>query len=185
MPHERSHVIIDRPPTTSLEINEIRFTIPDHDIAWLEVPVHEGRNIRRPVQKVQREAFEVILKQDLVEFQTRRLQKTVFEIIQVEHHHTQVKLRLRIAYEKVKALGSFELKPREHGHGPAQKFLRRLVKEDIGAKIFLDVAHLVLADRKDVRDIQSLGTEMPRQGNEGMVLRPVKTDDTDACASVG
>ena len=94
---EGNEVIVDGTTSSALEINEIRLSIADHDIAGLEIPAQEGIATVRACENVPGKALEIILQGNLVEFKRGRLQETVFEIVQVEVHHPAVEAALGIA----------------------------------------------------------------------------------------
>ena len=126
---------MQRPTAPSLKINKIRLSLGNHHISRLEVSQHEGRfliesSVRKSESRcrkqVIRKSFKIILKPDLIKFHTGRLEKAIFEIIQVEHHHPSAEGRLRIADIEVKIASSRYLKLREHGHSTTQHFLQTL-----------------------------------------------------------
>ena len=58
---EGHQVIVDWTTPSALEINEIRLSIADHDIAGLEIPAQEGIATVRACKNVPGKAFVVVL----------------------------------------------------------------------------------------------------------------------------
>ena len=119
MMYEGDYIIIYRSAFSSLEINEIRLSVPDHDISGVEVSVEECRSVF--FQEVIRQRLEILLKQHFIEFDPKRFQKAVFEIVQVEHYHLAVIAGLMAAVGKVKPFSTLKLYLRQESHRPAQK----------------------------------------------------------------
>ena len=170
LPDEGCHVIICRSPPATLKINEIRLTIPYHHVPRLEVPVHECGGILRC--QILPHRLKILLQADLVEFQTRRLQKAVFEIIEVEENHPAVELGLGEADIEVQTLRSVKLDLRKQADCLLQDFpffrgvipalppsLHQVIEQCI-PQILLEIAHPVPTDRQDLRDIDSTTEEM-------------------------
>ena len=83
LPKERCHIIIDRTSATTLEVNEIWFSILQHDVARLEVTIEEG--VLLVIKQIISQALEVLLELVLVELDTLELEEAVLEIVEVEH----------------------------------------------------------------------------------------------------
>ena len=111
MVYEGDYIIIYRSAFSSLKIYKARPSVPDHDISGIEVPIKECRRVL--FQEVIRQCFKIILQQHFVEFDSKRFQKAVFEIVQVKHYHPAVIAGLMAAVGKVKPLCSLKLDLRQ------------------------------------------------------------------------
>ena len=120
LPYERDKVIVYGPPSSSLKINEIWNTVLDHHISGLEIAVKESVNgkartgyaTRATVpagDKVARKSLEIIFEGYFIELQPGRLQKTIFEIVQIEHHRLKVEFLHRMAHRPVQIRPALEL----------------------------------------------------------------------------
>ena len=97
-----------------------------------------------------------------MEFQSGWFQKTVLEIVQVEHHHPPAERRLRVPDRIIKASSALKLHLRKKGYGAAQQFLCLLqpagleitahlvIQHDV-THILLDICHPVLPHGIDFR----------------------------------
>ena len=116
-----------------------------------------------------------------MEFQSGRFQKTVLEIVQVEHHHPPAERRLRVPDRIIKASSALKLHLRKKGYGAAQQFLCLLqpaglelvahlvIQHDV-THILLDICHPVLTHGIDFRYRQTSRPEMRGHSDEGIVL---------------
>ena len=180
LPDKRSHIIMHRSALSSLEIYKIRLAVMNHDIPCLKIPVHES--IVMPFQQFLRKEFKILFKSGFIEFQPRSLQKTVFEIIQVRHHHPAVELRLRPAHAEVQPLRSLELDFRQTGNGfQKQGLLLRTVisrlpsgghgiKKAAVTEILLQIIQAVSTDRHHLGDAEALASEMPGHAYKRLIL---------------
>ena len=127
LPEEGGHIVINRTAAATLEVNEPGFSVHQHHIPRIEVPIEES--VGRLGQEVRPEAVEIVLQAHFVEFQPAEFQKVVLEIVQVEIHHPCIEGRLRIAYREVQSAGAFNLDLRESGQGFAQQrhFIRAIL----------------------------------------------------------
>ena len=111
--------------------------------------------------------MEVCFEFQFVEVESCGLEEAILEIVEVEEHTVGVELRLRIAVGEVESACSPNLYVRQFAYGFHQQFLldQRIsssgitssgygVEERGGAKVGLQVAHLVVADGDDLRHRQ-------------------------------
>ena len=189
LPDKGSDIVVDRTLASSLEIDEIRLAVLDHDVPCLEISVHEG--LPHVLHDVILHPVEIILKPYLIEFQACSLQETILEIIQVKHHQPLIEGRLGIADAPVEVFGPLELNMREHLHRAAEQpaligaVLPAFASpgdhpvELVISQIFLNIPESVTADSQDVRHLEPFLEEMAGKGDEGIVLLPAGTYDTD------
>ena len=163
-------------------IDEIRTALGvEHDIACLEITVHEAVSLLR--DKVFRKEAEVGFKLQFVEIKFGRLEETVLKIIQVEQHGVLVKLGLRITIGPVQSARATYLYVRKLANSIDKQLLLTLVVASAGlasaayrteqrhtSKVFLQVTKLIVRHSKDVRHRKLALLEMPRKVNEGMVF---------------
>ena len=189
LPDEGGDIIIDRSAAATLEVDEIRGAFLHHDVSCLEVSVHEG--VPHVFNQVFLELFEVILKFSLVEVKSRGLEKTVLEIVQIEHYHPGVESRLRIADVEIKPLGPDVLDLRKHLHDleeqallvvavfPALAALRHYQVELVIAEILLKIGHAVRTYGEHLRHTDIFFYEMVVYFYESPVLLERRTYDSD------
>ena len=181
---KRREVVLHRAAAASLEIDETGLTVLYHDVARLEVAVHEG--IALKIHRILHQPVEIVLETDLVELEPRQLQEVVFEIVDVEIHHAPVELPVREAYVPVEALPDLELHRRQKGdrvmyprqlldgiRGVRDSRLQKLEELPV-AQILLEVAHSVAGDGEYVRCMQPCGLEALSYREEGAVLGGVR-----------
>ena len=196
LPKERSQVIIIRAFASTLVIYEIRAALSvEHDVASLEVTVHEAVRLLR--NKVFREEAEVCLKLQFVEIKLGRLQETILKIIQVEEHAVLVELRLGITICPVKPARTADLYIRQLADGIDQQLLLTLIvpatglaaaadcaKQRHAAKVFLQITKFVVRHGNDARHGQLPLPEMPGKVNESVVLIAARANNAYNRASV-
>ena len=95
------------------------------------------------------------------------------------------------AVGKVKPFRALKLYLRQEGHRPAQKVfhfrhalspspcLRIKVKQDIVAKIILNISHIVFAYRQNGRNAHPLGSQLPVYGHKCLVFKDIDPDNSD------
>ena len=156
--------------------------IDQHHIPCLEVTIEESLSIVG-IRQVLSQQTEVGLQLQLVEVYLRSLQKTVFEIVEVEEHRVFVEGGLRIAVGKVKTVGTHHLNLGQLADGAAQQFLflQRVaatclttttngVEQRDRTQIGLDIAQLVVADSKNRGYGQLTLRKMLGQIDKGVIL---------------
>ena len=107
LPQERSHVVVDGTFAPALKVDEPRFTVLDHDVAALEVAVHERG--RTAAQQYVGHLLEVVLEAVLLEVESGGFEEAILEVVQVPQDAAAVELGLRIAVGEVHAFGSGKL----------------------------------------------------------------------------
>src|ERR1700722_19217229 len=107
-----SNVILQRPFASALIIEKKRLTIAQHDVARLEIPVHEIVAIR--AQQESRQTVEIVFQCLLIEGNSRQAQKVIFKIIEVPGDGLPVKASSRIANAVVQIASCFNLKARQY-----------------------------------------------------------------------
>ena len=187
LPQKRGHVVVERAAASALEVDEIRLIVDEHDVAALEVTVHEG--VRLAAHQHHRHRLEVVLQLVLVKLQSGGFQETVFEIVEVPHHRAVVELRQREAFVEVQSRCSAELHigqqpyrfyqqlALEGREGPCQAALFDNLVEDGVAQVGLQVCHTVVRDLQHLRHGQAHLAEMSGQIDECLVLGQVGADD--------
>ena len=180
LPQEGSDVVVERSFPSALEVNEPRFAILYHDVAALEVAVHEG--VGRTVKQHVAHLLEVVLQPVFLKFQTGCFQEAVFEVVQVPKHGALVELGLRIAMREVESFRSGKLYGREQTDGLAEQFffffregvgdasLLDGVEEERVAQVFLQVEQLVVRYAEHLRYGQVLLLEVFRHVEERLVF---------------
>ena len=79
---QRNHIVLQRSFSSALEINEIRFAVFHHDVARLEIAVHE-EIVGRRADKIG-EGVEIVVQARFIENDFLMwLDEIIFEIIQV------------------------------------------------------------------------------------------------------
>ena len=79
---QRNHIIVQRPFTPALEVNEIQLVVLDHDVARLEIAIHE--EVAWSLADEVGEGLEVLAQSRLVEVDFLvRLDEIVFEVVQI------------------------------------------------------------------------------------------------------
>ena len=123
LPQERCHVIVIRSAATTLEINEIRFSLGiEHDIARLEVTIEEPLFVvgRREVLGQQ---VEIGLEFQFVEIEFGSLQEAILEVVEVEQHAVGIEGRLGITVGEVEAVSTIDLDVRQLTDGATKQLL--------------------------------------------------------------
>ena len=123
LPQKRSYIIIHRTFSSSLKINKVRhqlllafrLSFHHHHIARLKIAIHKGTHLTLKQDICQ--TLKLILQFILLEIQTRSLQKTIFEVVQIPENRAQIKFWLRITLIKIKLLGSHHLQFSQSAHG--------------------------------------------------------------------
>ncbi len=121
LPQERGHVVVERPAASALKIYEPRLAVLYHDVAALEVAVHERAALR--AKEHIGEILEVVLKTVFLKFKARGLQETVFEVIEVPQNRARVEMRRGIALREIHPDGSAELHVGQETHRLGQQLL--------------------------------------------------------------
>ena len=194
LPKERCHIIIDRTSATTLEVNEIWFSILQHDVARLEVTIEEG--VLLVIKQIISQALEVLLELVLVELDTLELEEAVLEIVEVEHDARPIHLPLweTMVEELVGSVADDgqELETWQFTDGRFQSlhrlsiqcavYLTMLCHERIErgvATILLQINHPVIRDRQHSRNRQATLLETLCQINECLVLLLISANDSD------
>ena len=71
LPHEGSYVVIHGPPSATLEIDEPGFSVTDHHVPGVEVPVQE--RVGGFGEQIGLQAVEVLLQAELVKLRAHQL----------------------------------------------------------------------------------------------------------------
>ena len=95
--------------------------VRQHHIPRLEVAIEEG--ILLLSRQVLSQETEIGFELQFVEVNLRSLQEAVFEVVQVEEHRVDVKLRLRVAVGEIEFAGPPNLHIRQLADGAFQQFL--------------------------------------------------------------
>ena len=111
LPEEGGHVVVDRSPSPALEVNEPRPVFSQHDVAALEVPVHEGGCVL--LQQDVGHGLEVIFQAVFLKIHARGFQEAILEIIEVPKHRAAVEGGLRIATVEIQSFSSPVLQGRQ------------------------------------------------------------------------
>ena len=105
LPKETCHIILNRTFPAALEIYEIRILLAiEHDIAGLEVTIHEGTTW--DAHNVAGHQLERCLQLQFVEIQTCSLEEAILEVIEVEQDVCLIKCFLGITLGEVKSKGT-------------------------------------------------------------------------------
>ena len=118
LPEERSHIVEERTFSSTLEIDEPRFSVLDHDIPALEVAVHEGS--RRATEQYIAHLHEIVFQFVFLKFQTGGFQEAVFKVVQIPKDGTLVELGLWIATVEIESVGTGKLDARKQTNGLAE-----------------------------------------------------------------
>src|ERR1700733_11755185 len=117
-----SNVILQRPFASALIIEKKRLTIAQHDVAGLEIPVHEIVAIR--AQQESRQTVKIVLQRLLIEWNSRQAQKVILKIVEVPGDGLPVKASSGIAHAVVQIASRFNLKARQYRYHLAIRFHR-------------------------------------------------------------
>ena len=172
LPDERGQVIMYRSHAAALKVDEPQFAVlRHHDVAALEIPVHEMPAVAR--QQPVAQTVEILFQVGLAELHTGRLQEAVFEIIEVEHYRGAVEILYRKAFGEVHPRSSGVLECRQGLHRHAQKpplipgvfsaspACRHCVEKGSTAQILLQISHAVVTHGQYSGHRQSQFSEVP------------------------
>lgn len=115
LPEERSDVVVERTAATALEVDEPRLSVLNHDVARLEVAVHESEGVG--LHELVGEGIEVVLEATLFKFEPGSLEEAVLEIVEVPHNRTAVEGWDGEALGEVETLSAGELEVGEAANG--------------------------------------------------------------------
>ncbi len=111
---ERRHVVLEGSPPASLVVDEPGLSVPQHDVARLEIPVEEV--VRTGFQEKVDESLEVPLQGRLAEGHVSQLEEVVLEVVEVPKDGLAVEgfpgIRHRVVHHRV----PFHLEPGQHLH---------------------------------------------------------------------
>ena len=107
---QRNHIIIQRAFSSALEVDEIQFVIFHHNVARLEISVHE--EFAWGLADEIGEGLEILAQSRLVELDFLvRLDEIVFEIVQVVENALTVETLGRVGFAVIKSLMTNTLEP--------------------------------------------------------------------------
>ena len=197
LPEERGEIVVIRTLAPTLIVDEPRITIVvEHHVASLEITVEETLHLGHGIVKVCRqilgEEAEVGFQFQLMEVEFGGLQETVLEIVQVEEHTIDIKLRLGIAVGVVKVASASNLHIWQLTDGATQQFLffqgistaclattTDGIEKGRRTKIGLQITQLIVTGRQYLRNGKFAPVEVLREVDKSMILITAGTDDTD------
>ena len=193
LPEEGGHVVLQRTLHASLEIDEARPALrQQHHVARLAVAVEEEMFLCSIARQVGREALQVGLELQLVEGEVGSFEKTVFEIVEVEHGRLGIEAHGGQTLAVVEAFRPSYLDVREQAQGAGEQcgfgFAvvvvvlpgrgEGIVERD-APEVFLQVAGLVVVDGQNARHGESLRGKVACQVDETVVFAHGSADNAN------
>ena len=182
LPKEGGQVVIVGTLASALIIDEIGMAgTVEHNIARLEVAIEE--TVRLLGGQLLGKEVEVGFELEFMEVEVGGLQETVLEIVEIEQHTVDIKLRLGMALAEVEPTGTTNLDMGQLTDGALQQFLllhiipatgrtaaRQGIEERLFTEVGLKIAQLVGIDSQNLGYRQTACRKMSGEIDEGVVL---------------